>query len=519
MRAQDRERALHAVQSRVIRRALAGDLEGLLADAVFVEQQRVHELPEGEERDANIAFWQRVRRALASSSREEREAVLADVVARYARAMAGNLDDRLFGFARKVVPPAMALLLGTSSPKLLVRGFRRDLEAIVTVDGETEALRRISRLGSVMVAPTHQSNLDSVLVGWALARLGLPPFLYAAASNLFEVPVFGRIMKNMGAYRVDRNRTDQLYTGVLREYATVSLELGYTNLVFPGGARSRSGAIDPHTQLDLLGTGLSAYQNCLAARAARRVFVVPCVLSYRLVLEAEWLIEDYLKGEGRSRYLITEDELPQPRRLMDFAANALSLDARIYVTFGAPLDPFGNPVDSEGRSVDPRGRPVDTELYVARDGVLDQDAQRDGEYTRELGEALRRAQLRGNVIYSTHVLARAAMNLFRRRHPGLDLYMLLRACGREPLLDLGLVYGEVDRIMGELGPLAGSGALRIDPSVARSSAEELVRDALRTFVSYHSRPAVRRAGAELVAAAPNLLLYYSNRLEGYPLHV
>ena len=51
-------------------------------------------------------------------------------------------------------------------------------------------------------------------------------------------------MHNLGAYTVDRRKRDPLYKRVLKEYATMTLELGYDYLFFPGGSRSRSGAIE-----------------------------------------------------------------------------------------------------------------------------------------------------------------------------------------------------------------------------------------------------------------------------------
>lgn len=517
MRAADRDRALHTVQSRVVARAIAGDLEGLLADAVFAEQQRLHDAPESEQREQEMVFWQGVRRALGSRQREDREQAIANVVGLYAASVVGGFQDRVFDFARRIVPPAMALVLGNSSPKLLLRGVFRDLDSIVTVDGDTDALRVVAERGTVLVAPTRQSTLDPVLVTWALGRLGISPVLYPAASNLFDVPVFGRLIRSVGGYRVDGRRQDRLYTDVMREYATVSMELGYHNMVFPGGARSRTGAIDPHPQLDLLATALAAYQNCLGIGSERRIFVVPVVLSYRLVLEAEWLIEDYLRDQGRGRYLITEDEYPQPRRLADFASNTFSLDSRVTVTFGAPMDPFGNRVDRSGRSIGPTGKPIAIERYVCDDGQLVRDPQRDAEFTRELGASVRRAQLRGNVVSATHVLSHAAIRLFRRRFPGVDLYMFLRAVGREPVLDQALVHDEVDRVLVQLRALATTGALRLDSSLQDMSAEDVVRDALRYFGSYHSRPAIRRSATDLVVSSPNLLVFYANRLEGYGL--
>ena len=42
------------------------------------------------------------------------------------------------------------------------------------------------------------------------------------------------------------------------------------------------------------------------------MFIVPATLSFQLVLEAETLIDDFLKEVGKSRYIITDDEFASP---------------------------------------------------------------------------------------------------------------------------------------------------------------------------------------------------------------
>jgi glycerol-3-phosphate O-acyltransferase len=48
------------------------------------------------------------------------------------------------------------------------------------------------------------------------------------------------------------------------------------------------------------------------------VYFVPATLNYALVLEAETLIEDHLKGAGQSRYIIEDDESSRARRVYSF---------------------------------------------------------------------------------------------------------------------------------------------------------------------------------------------------------
>jgi hypothetical protein len=48
------------------------------------------------------------------------------------------------------------------------------------------------------------------------------------------------------------------------------------------------------------------------------VYFVPTTINYALVLEAETLVEDWLKEKGRARYIIEDDEFSQHRALGAF---------------------------------------------------------------------------------------------------------------------------------------------------------------------------------------------------------
>ena len=102
--------------------------------------------------------------------------------------------------------------------------------------------------------------------------------------------------------------------------------------------------------------------NLRNGRASPNIYFVPVTLSFQLVLEAETLIDDFLK-EVKSRYIITDDEFSQASRIYDFMTQLMRLDSKVFATFSEPMDPFGNYVDENGESVDPRGQ-VDPSKYV-----------------------------------------------------------------------------------------------------------------------------------------------------------
>ena len=103
-------------------------------------------------------------------------------------------------------------------------------EDTIRVKGDVEGLQLAHQHGTVILCPTHVSNLDSPVVGWALYAQGLPPFTYGAGLNLFTNPIMSFFMRNLGAYRVDRRKTAPLYRDILKEYATVAIENGQDNL-------------------------------------------------------------------------------------------------------------------------------------------------------------------------------------------------------------------------------------------------------------------------------------------------
>ena len=143
-------------------------------------------------------------------------------------------------------------------------------------------LGRLRDRGTLIVTPTHSSNLDSLIIGFAVHELGLPPLTYGAGLNLFRNPIVGRFMPKLGAYTVDRRKRDPLYKQTLKAYASVSLEFGQDNLFFPGGTRSRAGAIERGLKKGLLGCSVSAYRNKLLRRRAQPdIYVIRSVVVNR----------------------------------------------------------------------------------------------------------------------------------------------------------------------------------------------------------------------------------------------
>ncbi|MBI1949616.1 MAG: 1-acyl-sn-glycerol-3-phosphate acyltransferase [Deltaproteobacteria bacterium] len=524
MRARDRERVLSELTSRVVEEtAKAGRVEEALADAVYHEQRRLKE-DRSKTRDEELGFWRDVRDEMRRASERALLDQLKRVVARYGNEICGQFDERVYNSVTRAGEPMLGLLLNAVSPKRIMselfdeRHLPRFDDSVV-LQGEIPLLHKLRERGTLILVPTHVSNLDSIAVGYALWKLGLPPFLYGAGLNLFSNQMLGFFMRNLGAYTVDRRKQDPLYKRVLKEYCTLTLENGYDNIFFPGGTRSRAGAVEKKLKLGLLGCGLPAYTHNLQAgkRDKERFYIIPATLSFQLVLEAETLIDDFLKEQGKARYIITDDEFSRPKRVFDFLTQLLSLDSKIFFTIGRPIDPCGNAVDDEGESLDPCGRRIDATRELWVDGKPAVDEQRDAELTREVGERLTEAYARDTVIQCTHLTAHATLNLLRKANAGVDFVRLLRGGGRADDVPLRELHAEVRRLLDELRGLNKRDGVRLGPIALDRDAEDVVADGLRHFSIYHAQPAVQRKGDRVSSGDRSLLFYYSNRLEGYRL--
>jgi glycerol-3-phosphate O-acyltransferase len=502
------ERRVLASRLAAAGRGRDASLEYVLNDVAFQEIRRLERgLASAGERK-RIGAWHDLARRLGTMTDDEKRVRLGRLIAEYAHDIAGSFNPRVYRFATRLMPPLLSSLL---APGSIAQGVTAlgDLSGKVVIDGPLEHIRACADRGTLVVTPTHSSNMDSVVFGWSLYRSGLPPCTYGAGKNLFTNPFISFFMHNLGAYRVDRRIGNAVYKDVLKTYSQVLLERGYHSLFFPGGTRSRSGSVEKKLKLGLLSTALAAYERKLEdGQAEKRVYVVPATINYALTLEAETLVDDFLAEEGRHRYIIEDDEFSRLGRIVDFSRRIMSLDGSLVIRYGAPLDVFGNAVDERGDSRDQRGRVVDPAGYVTGDdGRVSHDAQRDAEYTRALGDELVRRFRRTSAFMPTNLVARVLFDRIAERMGTRDIYRMLR--GLEGEAEVGEVRAGLARLGRALAQNVELGAVADRWRDARPG--DILDDALRMFRGYHTRPVVDREGDRLIARDLRLLYYYRNR--------
>ncbi|EYF06641.1 1-acyl-sn-glycerol-3-phosphate acyltransferase, partial [Chondromyces apiculatus] len=509
-----------AIVHEVVHRVMSATREPLLAlnDAAYHEVKRL-EASKSPEDARELAEWQRVARTIGRMADGERQRLLREHAERIAWDVAGNFDARVYDVSTRLVPPLVTALLSPRKLATLARDPREliSLDALadkVVVEGPIETLQQLVRVGTAVYVPTHLSNMDSIVFGYALERAGLPPATYGAGKNLFTNPILSFFMHNLGAYRVDRRIRHTLYKDVLKTYSCALLERGYHSLFFPGGTRSRSGGVERRLKLGLVGSAFEAYTRTLLAGKERRIFFVPATINYLITLEAETLIADFLSDAGKGRFIIEDDESTRVGRVAAFMRKLLGMDGAVVIRFSAPMDPFGNRVDAEGRSYDLRGREVDPATYV-RDlrGEVTIDHARDAQYARDLGEEICRAYARDTVVMATHVVATAVIAWLRQQTPRADLFQVLRQ--RETVIPRDDLAREVVALRERLRALEAQGCVRLGHDVRYGTGGDLVERALRAFAGYHAAPVLASRSEGIAICDTNLLFYYQNRLAAH----
>lgn len=516
----DRERLLAEVERRVVARKVAGakaggdaSLEYVLNDVAYCEIRRL----EASKSDG-VDRWRDLSRRLLGMTEDDKREELRGLVRHYGKDVVGNFDPRVYKFATGIGPSLLGFLFSPTANLRDGMNTLRHLDARVHADGEIEVARACAERGTIVVTPTHSSNMDSPAIGLALTRAHLPPTTYGAGKNLFTNPFISFFMRNLGAYRVDRRLKFELYKDVLKEYSTVLLEHGYHSLFFPGGTRCRSNHVEKSLKLGLLGTTVTAYKNSVREGSPnKRLYIIPATINYRLVLEAETLIDDYLAETGKNRYIITDDEFSRIGRLLEFFRKILAHEGSVIVRFGRPLDPFGNDVTDDGESIDRQGRIVDPASFVrGADGEVTDDDQRDAEYTRTLGRRLAAVYPALTVFHSTHLVARALYDAIAKNAGTRDVYRLLRAPQGHLEVPVDVAIDGIERFRARLTATPGSGSEH--PSYMSQSSTEKLETGIKGLSSYHTRPAVVRAanGTMLQVKDVKLLYYYQNRTAHVP---
>jgi glycerol-3-phosphate O-acyltransferase len=502
-----------------------------IAKTLYLERIRIRNESWEVDPEDEPQFWSEIKKSYAKSdpnltSKEEalriEKEMARKIISRYAHEIISNFDTKVYKFAEQFLPRFFGRLLngttlgwrGFFSPKVL-------LENRLFVTGPIDKIRKLTQKGTVILVPTHFSNLDSIIIGFGMHTIGLPAFQYGAGLNLFNSKLIAFFMGNLGAYKLDRRKKNPIYLETLKAFSRVNILAGANTIFFPGGTRSRSGAIEKDLKLGLLGTVLEAqrihYENN-TSEAATKIFILPLTTSYHFVLEASSLIEEELKRSGKEQFILPDDQFSNWKAWIKFFKELFLNSSEITLSLSEPMDVFGNKLDDEGNSVDNFGNIIPIQNYFSTKGKLRADEQREQEYTRLLGDILVEKFHTGNTVYSSHMVCFTAFEIIKQRNKVLDLYSLLRLPEEDREINWDDFVFTCSRVRDEIYNLNNNNKLKIAPHIT-GDIEEVIAHGIRNVGMYHAQvPIFKLENGNMSSEDMKLLFYYHNRLEGYELH-
>lgn len=502
-----------------------------IARTMYLERIRIKEDPWAIDPPDEKAFWNKVNEQLINSTHKKpfegetdvEKELFKSIIARYAHEIPGHFDTTAYRFATKIVPLAVHKLLNAASArKILFPKIR--IHDRLQVTGDIDLIRALSLKGTILLTPTHFSNLDSILVGWIINSIGLPAFLYGGGLNLFNSAAFRFFLQRLGPYKVDRRKKNMFYIETLKMFSRLTLQRGCHSLFFPGGTRSRNGQLESYLKLGLLGSAIDAQcQNVIDAAKngnphnAPKIFVVPLVINYHFVLEASQLIEQHLRQIGREKYFIDRDTPPGLTKLTQFFWKFFAAKSEAVLSFGKPMDVFGNIVDENGESLDKNNCKIDIADYFKSGGEYVADTQRDAEYTKMLGEDIVKAFHEANTVLASHLVAFVAFEILSRKHRRLDLYGILRLPEEERMIPFEQFAPIADKVRNRLKELCDQQKVQLSKHL-HGDINRIIEYGIANIGIYHSqRPLKIDDERQITSENMNLLYYYHNRLMGYKL--
>ena len=499
--------------------------EEVLEKTIYLEKLRSKNNPWKVDPADDKSYWKELEKEINAAKTHENKEVLLQaivdrIINRYNEEIVGNFKKKTFKFSRNFLHALFKRLLNPATFKGQKRlwGNRSQTRQKIKLHGYVDELRSLFTKGTVVIVPTHFSNLDSILIGYALdAVVGVPASSYGAGLNLLDNEIVAYFINRLGAYRVDRRKKNPIYLECLKSMASFSLQKNVNQIFFPGGTRARDGKIEDKLKLGLLGSMVEAQRHAITDEKDNKIYVVPLVVSYHFVLEAKSLIDQYLRSTGKEKYTKSKDKGKSSGKLMKFLWSIIKKESEIALSFGQPMDVFGHAVDINGDSIDKHGNKIDITGYFKLDGEIKTVAQREKVYTKLLGEKIVESYKINNVVLSSHLVAFAAFQILLNANSELNLYDVVNIPVANFEIDQILLEKVIKKMVNSLKQMKQQGKVKLSEQLD-NSIKEIIDDGIRNLGLYHPQKVLKKTKENTyISENFRLLYFYHNRLDSYKL--
>ncbi len=201
--------------------------------------------------------------------------------------------------------------------------YTRGYEGLVYDRRQLAELYALAQRHPVVFLPTHKSNLDHLVLQYALHENGHPPNHTAGGINMNFFPV-GPLVRRSGVFFIRRSfRDDAVYKFVLRQYVDYLVEKRFPLEWYIEGGRSRSGKLLP-PMFGMLAYVVDAYRR----GKSEDVFLIPVSIAYDQIQD----VGDYVaeqRGAAKQRESFGW--------FVKVVRSLRKRSGRIHIRFGEPL--------------------------------------------------------------------------------------------------------------------------------------------------------------------------------------
>lgn len=459
-----------------------------------------------------LGFWTKIESNLAKyNSSKQLRGVLVDVLSHYIDGIHGSFSIVHYNLSKHCITYTLSRLLNPISMPALERIVyaNRHLLDRIHIEGDVQKIRSLASVGTIIMLPTHFSNLDSAVISWVIDTIGLPAFVYGAGVNLFNKKFWNYTLSRVGTYKIDRGKKNPLYLIALEQYSSMAIKWGCHSLFYPHGTRSRDGGVDAKLKTGLLSAVLGAQEQIYSkdGEKGRKLFLVPVSFSYPFVLEAPIFSHNCLGNTT-----LGADENHKSSSILyqkiKNAKNLLAKGSYVHVRLGDPFDVMGNAVDGTGNSFNTSREPIELCASIADDRNR---YYRSDRHVKFICKKIIDSYYKHTTILCPHLVAYAAYFLIKRN--GLDQVFLTAAPINLPYTSLKDVFL---RLRNAVFYLEKESRVFMEDLLRKNNIFLLIDEGIKNLGVYHSKkPLVFTASGDITSSDLGALIYYSNRLKIY----
>jgi glycerol-3-phosphate O-acyltransferase len=184
-------------------------------------------------------------------------------------------------------------------------------------------LKKLLKTHTVILAPSHKSHVDYLVLSHIFYLKGLVPPHIAAGDNLSFFPM-GYIFRRSGAFFLKRSfRHDEFYYTIFKQYLSKLLKDRFSIEFFIEGTRSRTGKLLPPK------TGmLSMFFDSFWENVNKKIAILPVAINYEKIIEEKSYVNELSGGEKKKENLNT---IFSNRKLLK------SRFGKVYIRFSEPI--------------------------------------------------------------------------------------------------------------------------------------------------------------------------------------